>query len=103
MNDSTLDKVLYAVLGVFAGSLSAASVVGVVALTLHLFCSGPQGYYIEASSRGYTSSVYQNIKFGTDKLIFTGPNGNAWQVYTMVTTPAPTHVKKLSARETVNL
>lgn len=103
MNNDTLDRVLNAVLGVLASAFAFASVFGAVALALAIFASGPQGYYIQAAETGYTSNVYEDIRFGFDRLIFTGPNGNAWEVYRFVTTPEPTHVKKLSARETVNL
>ena len=56
-------------------------VFGIALLFLTIFCQVPTGtYYVEATS-GYTSMVKEDIRFGTDRVIFYGPNGAAWNVY----------------------
>lgn len=58
-----------------------------VLLGLTVFGQKPNGYYIEAAPSGHVSQVYQDIKWGPDRLIFTGPNGQAWQVLYFVENP----------------
>jgi hypothetical protein len=106
MSNETLDRILNATLGVLAAAGGLFSILGVVALSLAIFSSGPQGYYVQAAETGYTSSVYQNIRFGQDRLVFYGPNGNAWQVFKMITEPPPvpeSNFKTLELKDTVNL
>ena len=106
MSNDTLDRVLNTVLGVLASAGAAASVIGVAGLLLMMLCSGPQGYYLKAAKTGFVSSVYEDIKWSPDRLVFTGPNGSAWQVYNMLTVPEPEPdppYRTLELKDTVQL
>ena len=71
----------------FGGCLAVMS--GIWFMMFAIFGSHPTGYYIEASKSGYVSEVYQDIKYGKDRLVFTGPNGPAWEAYKYLTKPVP--------------
>ena len=76
-------------------SLGFAAVLGMWYLVGAAFLSHPTGYYIKANESGYVSEVYQDIKYGEDRLVFTGPNGAAWEAYRYLTKPeAPVPVPR---------
>ena len=81
-------KAVALVSGLVAGMLVA----GLVAV---LFFSYPQGFYINATL--YTKgavAVYQDIKFGPDRIMYVGEPATAFRVYMRLTEgpppPAPT-------------
>ena len=74
-----IDTIVTTYLTLYAGVL-------LVAMFFMIFISAPTGrYYVEAAKTGYLSSVYQDIKYGGDRKIFTGPNAQAWEVYSFMT------------------
>ena len=84
-----MDRVGDIFIGIMAALASFLAATLVVLLFLHIFLAGPTGeYYVKADYQGYMSSVYADQKYDGDRLIFRGPNGQAWKVYDFVTSPS---------------
>lgn len=88
--DSALDGLLI----VLIICIGITAILGIWFGILAVFSAYPTGYYIEASESGYVSQVYQNIKYGKDRLVFTGPNTQAWEAYFYMTKPEPESLYK---------
>ena len=82
-----LDNMIDGFLMILCTGASVIVIVGVWFMMLAMFNAHPTGYYIKASESGYVTEVYQDIKYGTDRLVFTGPNGMAWEAYKYLTKP----------------
>ena len=97
------DKSLDILVAVVAASGITALVFGVIAFGFAVFAATPVGYFVQAHDSGYTSEVREDIRFGEDRVVFTGPNGNVWKVYDHLTKPEETIIKQLSQRDVVNM
>ena len=84
-------------------SLIVVLVCGTIAFGNAVFAAEPLGYYVQAHKTGYTSEIRQDIRFGEDRVVFQGPNGNVWKVYEFLTKPEETIIKQLSQRDVVNM
>ena len=81
MSDNFLNKMGNLFISSLLGGLMISVVFGIALLFLTTFCQMPTGkYYVKAQS-GFTSAVKEDVRFGTDRLVFFGPNGAAWNVY----------------------
>ena len=106
MSDSLVDKLLNTLMGVLCAMGTLLAIFGTIAATMAIFFAVPQGYYIKASGTGFTSAVYENIKYGEDRLVFHGPSGKAWKIYLTLSKPPvepESRFKTLELRDTVQL
>ena len=85
MSDSFIGKIGNLLLSTIIGSMIVSTGFGVAMLFLTAFCQAPTGeYYIAAEPTGYISIVKEDVRFGIDRVIYTGPHGEAWRVYSFM-------------------